>query len=116
VMSPTPLFASKDIYQRVAQLYARAPKVKGLRSLSVSCYALIKEPLLQTSFLEDEQKKRSLTLALDTIAERWGDFAIAPALMMGMEGTILDRIAFGTVKDMDELIWQDEITHEPVFD
>ena len=116
VMSPTPLFASKDIYQRVAQLYARAPKAKGLRSLAVSCYALIKEPLLQTSFLEDEQKKRSLTLALDTIAERWGDFAIAPALMMGMEDTILDRIAFGTVKDLDELIWQDETTHEPVFD
>ncbi|MEE8345856.1 MAG: hypothetical protein V3S20_00780 [Dehalococcoidia bacterium] len=41
---------------------------------------------------------------------------IAPALMMGMESTILDRIAYGGVRDSKELIHKDETTYEPVFD
>jgi DNA polymerase-4 len=72
--------------------------------------------LQQLSFLEDEQKKRKLTQAIDAINERWGDFVIAPALMMGMESTILDRIAYGGVRDSEELIHKDETTYEPVFD
>jgi DNA polymerase-4 len=101
-LNPTPLFASKDLYQRVMQLYVKAPQGKPMHSLAVSCYGLVKEPLQQLSFLEDEQKKRNLTQALDTINERWGDFTITPARMMGMEGTILDRIAFGSIGDSVE--------------
>jgi hypothetical protein len=41
---------------------------------------------------------------------------IAPALMMGMESTILDRIAYGGVRDSEELIHKDETTYEPIFD
>ena len=115
-MRSTPLFASKDIYRQVMRLYARAPHGKCLNALAVSCYALTKEPLQQLSFLEDELKKRNLALALDAINERWGDFVITPATMMGMEGTILDRIAFGSAKDLGELIYQDVATYEPAFD
>jgi hypothetical protein len=32
-----------------------------------------------------------------------GDFVITPALMLGMEDIILDRIAFGGVKELEEL-------------
>jgi hypothetical protein len=38
-----------------------------------------------------------------TINDRYGEFVITPALMMGMENTILDRIAFGGVKEMEEI-------------
>ena len=115
-VSSTPLFTSKDIYRGVMQLFARAPQGRSLRALAVSCYALAREPLQQLSFLEEEQRKRSLTLAVDAINERWGDFVITPALMMGMENTILDRIAYGTVKDMEEFVHQDELTYSPVED
>jgi len=35
--------------------------------------------------------------AMDKINDRWGEFVITPALMMGMDDIILDRIAFGGV-------------------
>ena len=34
---------------------------------------------------------------------RWGAFVITPASMMDMEDIILDRIAFGGVKELEEL-------------
>jgi hypothetical protein len=35
-----------------------------------------------------------------------GDFVITPALMLGMEDIILDRIAFGGVKELEELYFR----------
>jgi hypothetical protein len=35
-----------------------------------------------------------------------GEFVITPALMMGMDESILDRIAFGGVKELEELYQQ----------
>jgi hypothetical protein len=34
---------------------------------------------------------------------KWGEFVITPALMMGMEDIILDRIAFDGVKELEEM-------------
>ena len=39
--------------------------------------------------------------AMDKINDRWGEFVITPALMMGMGDIILDRISFGGVKELD---------------
>ncbi len=41
--------------------------------------------------------------ASDKINDRWGEFVITPALMMVMEDIILDRIAFGGVKELEEI-------------
>jgi hypothetical protein len=41
--------------------------------------------------------------AMDKINNKWGEFVITPALMMGMEDIILDRIAFGGVKELQEI-------------
>ena len=35
--------------------------------------------------------------------DRWSDFVITPALMLGMEDIILDRMAFGGVKELEEI-------------
>jgi hypothetical protein len=35
-----------------------------------------------------------------------GEFVITPALMMGMDDVILERIAFGGVKELEELYQQ----------
>ena len=40
---------------------------------------------------------------MDKINDRWGEFVITPALMMGMENIILDRIAFGGVKKLEKI-------------
>src|SRR5688500_14019194 len=45
----------------------------------------------------------AVTEAMDKINVRWGEFVVTPALMMGMENIILDRISFGGVKDSQEI-------------
>ncbi len=42
---------------------------------------------------------------MDRINDKYGEFVITPAfaLMMGMDETIIDRIAFGGVKELEEL-------------
>jgi hypothetical protein len=40
---------------------------------------------------------------MDKVNDRWGEFVVTPALMLGMEKIILDRISFGGVKDLEEL-------------
>jgi hypothetical protein len=46
---------------------------------------------------------KQVAQALDKINDKYGEFVITPALMMGMRETILDRIAFGGVKELEEL-------------
>lgn len=111
-VSSTPLFASADIYRRAMQLYGQAPTGRPIHTLTVSCFELSKGLHQQLSFLADEQKKRRLTQAIDAINQRWGDFTIIPARMIGMEGIILDRIAFGSVKDLDSMTHQQTVGHE----
>jgi hypothetical protein len=44
--------------------------------------------------------------AMDRINDTYGEFVITPARMMGMDETIIDRIAFGGVKELEELYQQ----------
>jgi hypothetical protein len=44
--------------------------------------------------------------AMDRINDTYGEFVITSALMMGMDEEILDRIAFGGVKELEELSQQ----------
>jgi hypothetical protein len=41
--------------------------------------------------------------AMDKINGKYGEFVSTLALMMGMDETILDRIAFGSVQELDIL-------------
>jgi hypothetical protein len=51
-------------------------------------------------------KSRAVTEAMDKINDKYGEFVITPALMMGMDDTIIDRISFGGVKEIEELYQQ----------
>jgi len=44
--------------------------------------------------------RKRVSDAVDAINDRYGEFVVTPAAMMDMQGTILDRIAFGQVRDM----------------
>jgi hypothetical protein len=41
--------------------------------------------------------------AMDKVNDRWGEFVITPALMIGMDDIILDWISFGGVKELQEI-------------
>ena len=67
--------------------------------LAVSCFNLEKNRNYQLTFLPQEEKRRSLTLALDAITNKFGDFTVFPAIMMGTEDKVPDRVAFGGIKE-----------------
>jgi hypothetical protein len=51
-------------------------------------------------------RSHAVAQAMDRINDKYGEFVITPALMMGMDETILDRIAFGGVKELEEIYQQ----------
>ena len=51
-------------------------------------------------------RSHAVAEAMDRINDKYGKFVITPTLMMGMDETILERIAFGGVKELEELYQQ----------
>ena len=69
--------------------------------MGVSVYRLTKtQPKQQSLFTGTRLDTYSIADASDIINDRYGEFTIIPGTMTGMEGVILDRIAFGSVKNM----------------
>lgn len=107
------LHASRDLYREALRVLLESPIGKPVRVLSVSCFHLEKNAPDQLSLLDVERKKRSLTSALDRISERFGNFTVFPAVMMGTEGQIIDRIAFGSIREIEEFLFAEEVKREP---
>jgi len=58
------------------------------------------EPEQLSIFGGSRMDGKALSDACDSINDRYGEYTIVPALMANMEDLILDRIAFGSVKDL----------------
>lgn len=104
-------YASIDLYKDAVEVLKDAPD-KPVRLLAVSCHYLQKELYEQMPLYQDNTRKRALVAALDKISDRWGDFSVIPARMMKMEHKVLDRIAFGGIKGLEEFIFRERVTYE----
>jgi DNA polymerase-4 len=74
---------------------------KPVRNLAVSVYNLVPGNDEQLEIFSSPLY--AVSEAMDQVNDRWGEFVVTPALMMGMEKIILDRIFFGGVKDLEKL-------------
>lgn len=99
---PEPIFATADIYRKIYRLVSHSPYKKPVRELAVSCFNLKNYTSSQLNLFEDIPKKKRLACAVDTVNERWGNYVITPARMMGLEKSVPDRVAFGGVKELEE--------------
>jgi hypothetical protein len=70
----------------------------------VSVYDLI--PAHHEQLKMFASKSHAVAEAMDEINDKYGEFVIAPALVMGMDEAILARITFGGVKELEELYQQ----------
>jgi len=98
------LFDSKDIYKRIFRLLLKCPYQKPVRELAVSCFNLEKNTNTQMSLFENLIVKENLVNAMDRINEKWGDFVITPATMLGTGNIMPDRISFGGIKELEEIV------------
>jgi DNA polymerase-4 len=98
------MYSTSELYRGAQLIFNQQPERKVIAKLSVSCYGLSPSSKSQMSLFEqDTSKSRKVSDALDQINNRYGEFVITPALMLGMDNTVVDRIAFGGVKELEEI-------------
>ena len=98
------LFDSRDLYKLAFEIMCASPYRKPVGILAESVFGLEKQTAVQASLFDDEERKRRLTDTIDRANERWGDFTITPALMLGLHGQVIDRISFGSIKEIEEQV------------
>jgi DNA polymerase-4 len=111
---PYRLYSTADIYEAAKKLLHQAEIVQNVKVLSVTTFGLQPWDPEQLSLFEQEDQdlhapehdyrsvnaRKKVSDAVDAINNRYGEFVVTPASMMDMSGEILDRIAFGQVRDM----------------
>lgn len=97
--STVKLFADVDFYNRVRMLLLHAPQ-QPVRILAVSCFHLARDLYAQQSLFPQENRKEVITRAIDTIQDRFGEFVVSSGRMIAPEQKVLDRIAFGRIREL----------------
>jgi DNA polymerase IV len=96
-----PMYTTREIYLKALWLLNMSGYPKRVRNLAVSVYGLVPHHSEQLEMFSS--KSHAVAEAMDKINDKYGEFVITAALMMGMDETIIDRIAFGGVKELEEL-------------
>jgi DNA polymerase-4 len=99
-----PVYTTQEIYIKALRLLNQSGYPKQVRNLAVSVYDLIPHQSEQLDMFGS--RPHAVAEAMDKINDKYSEFVITPALMMGMDDTIIDRIAFGGVKELEELYQQ----------
>jgi hypothetical protein len=101
------LFTTDELYKKVMLVFNSQPVLKVVTHLEIHCFDLQDAPYMQESLFETtRERKRKVSKALDTINDTWGEWTIYSARMFGRSKEIIDRIAFGGVKDLEEIYAQ----------
>lgn len=89
-------YSTQELFTKIMMIFFQQPEPRIVRKVAVSCFDLKPITNMNLSLFEtDVEKKRLLSKSLDKINDRFGEFTITPAIMMNMEDTVIDRIAFG---------------------
>ncbi|OGV97568.1 hypothetical protein A2W24_06000 [Microgenomates group bacterium RBG_16_45_19] len=102
------LFDAREIYRYLIRLFLHCPYRKPVHTLAVSVFNLVKAENLQLDLFGQIDRQARLCQALDAVNERWGQFVITPARMLGTSHNVPDRIAFGGIKELEEFTLSSE--------
>ncbi|MDO8336450.1 MAG: hypothetical protein Q7T74_06770 [Candidatus Saccharibacteria bacterium] len=97
------LYSTEDIYKAACRLLDQAEIRGKVKLMSVTVSNIRPWDPEQLSIFEQNrylQTGRRISDAQDAANNRYGEFVVTPASMLDMQGTILDRIAFGQVRDL----------------
>jgi DNA polymerase IV len=98
------LYATQELFAKAQLILNRRPGHKKVTHLAVSCYNLEKGNREQLQlFAESSDKLHKIADAADKINDKYGEYIITPARMMGMTDRVIDRVAFGGVRDLEDI-------------
>jgi DNA polymerase IV len=98
------LFATDELFKKVMLVFNMQPQRKVVTKLDVCCFNLAKADSVQESLFEtSRERRRGVSKALDNINNKWGEWTIYSAQMFGRKKEVVDRIAFGGVKELEEV-------------
>lgn len=104
-MMESEMYTTQELYTKLIYVLNQRPDNKKVSKLSVTCYGLDNSGKSQMSLfdLQDNvSKRRKVSDAMDIVNDKYGEFVITPALMMGMENAIIKRVPFGNVKELED--------------
>lgn len=91
------LYSTQDIYTVAIHVFNQRPDDKMVAKLGMACYGLrALEPEQLELFSTPSTKQRVVAKTLDRINDRFGEFTITAATMMGMHDLIIERVPFGS--------------------
>jgi len=98
-----PIFSTPDLFLKAKTVLNYQLEKREISNLAISCYNLMKYNFDQLEIFDSrENRKKELTKAIDNINNKYGEYIITPALMLGLEDKIIDRVAFGGVRELEE--------------
>lgn len=105
--TPQPLYATQEIYRAAEAILAKVCFIDKVSLISVTVFNLqaAGDGPAQLGLFDDcggdgRQRRYRLSQAADQVNDRYGEFSVVPAIMADMDKVILDRIAFGNVRDI----------------
>lgn len=100
---PQPVFSTPDLFLKAKIVLNYQPEKRRIANLAVSCYDLLKYSFDQPALFGNESlRKKKLVEAVDRLNDKYGEYIITPALMLGLRDKVIDRIAFGRGGGLEE--------------
>jgi len=99
------MYTTKELFTKALFVLNQRPENKKISKLSVTCYGLESSGKSQLSLFEQDDsqaKLRKVSDAMDEVNDKYGEFVITPALMMGMSEEIIKRVPFGNVRELED--------------
>ncbi len=84
-----------DLFTAAWRLLTDEPPTAPLRKLAVTTHALRPADPEQPSLFDPVRRRTRLSAGVDRANDRWGEFTVIPAGMLGTDGVANDAIAFG---------------------
>lgn len=100
----TEMFTTDELFKKIMLIFNCQPERKIITKLDICCFDLADTSCIQeTLFNSSRERGRDVSIVLDRINNKWGEWTIYPALMHGRKKEIIDRVAFGGVKDLEDI-------------
>lgn len=95
------IYSTQEIYRAIMRLFRQVDIPARVTHLNIAVFNLRPATPIQLGIFDGTRlDSKSLAIAIDKMNDRYGEYTVIPAIMANMENTILNRVPFGSVRDI----------------